>query len=203
MRTTRLEAFSDGVLAIIITIMVLNLQAPAKPRFSDLGDALPGLVAYLLSFIYVGIYWSNHHHMFQLVRKVDGATLWANLGLLFFLSLVPFSTQWMDKTTWTKAYRDAPLPVTIYGINLLAAAIAYYVLQRTIFRAEGPDGLLQQALGRDLKGKLSPVIYALGIGGSFVSIWIGVAAYVMVALIWLVPDRRAERFVNAHLVEQD
>jgi uncharacterized membrane protein len=203
MRTTRLEAFSDGVLAIVITIMVLNLRAPDKPTVSALANSGAGLLAYLLSFVYIGIYWSNHHHMFQLVRKVDGAILWANLGLLFFLSLVPFSTQWMDNTTWTPTYRGAGLPVTIYGVNLLAAAIAYYVLQRVIFRAEGPDSLLQQALGRDLKGKLSPLIYAVGIGGSFLSIWIGVAAYVVVALIWLVPDRRAERFINAHLVEQD
>ena len=197
MRTTRLEAFSDGVLAIIITIMVLNLKVPEGHTFSALGVYLHGVVVYLLSFIYIGIYWSNHHHMFQLVHRVDGAILWANLGLLFFLSLVPFSTLWMDKNG------TAGPPVVTYGVNLLAAAIAYYVLQRAVFRAEGPDGLLQQALGRDLKGKLRPLIYAVGIGGSFLSIWIGVAAYVLVALIWLVPDRRAERFINAHLVEPE
>jgi uncharacterized membrane protein len=170
MRTARLEAFSDGVLAIIITIMVLELHLPTGPPtwHALLGDPLKGLFTYLLSFVYIGIYWSNHHHMFQLVRRVDGAILWANLGLLFFLSLVPLSTSWMD------AHGGATVPVTTYGVNLLGAAIAYYVLQRTIFRAEGPQSLLRQAVGRDLKGKLSPV-----------------------------PDRRAEHFIDAHLVPED
>ena len=198
MRTARLEAFSDGVLAIIITIMVLELHRPNGPTVHDLlGDPLKGLFTYLLSFVYIGIYWSNHHHMFQLVRRVDGAILWANLGLLFFLSLVPFSTSWMD------AWAGATVPVTVYGVNLLGAAIAYYVLQLTIFRAEGDASLLRQALGRDLKGKLSPVIYIVGIVGSFASVWVGIVAYVAVAVIWLVPDRRAERFINAHLVAED
>jgi uncharacterized membrane protein len=162
-----------------------------------LGDPLKGLFTYLLSFVYIGIYWSNHHHMFQLVRRVDGAILWANLGLLFFLSLVPFSTSWMD------AYGGATVPVTVYGVNLLGAAVAYYVLQQAIFRAEGPQSLLRQALGRDLKGKLSPVIYIVGIVGSLASVWVGIVAYVAVAVIWLVPDRRAERFIDAHLVAED
>lgn len=197
MRTTRLEAFSDGVLAIIITIMVLELHPPGGATLHALADSLTGLVTYLLSFVYIGIYWSNHHHMFQLVRRVDGAILWANLGLLFFLSLVPFSTSWMD------AFRGATVPVVVYGVNLLGAAVAYYVLQQTIFRAEGQESLLRQALGRDLKGKLSPVIYTVGIAGSLASVWVGIVAYVIVAIIWLVPDRRAERFINAHLVADD
>lgn len=190
MRTTRLEAFSDGVLAILITIMVLELHTPHGATLHALGDSSTALVTYLLSFVYIGIYWSNHHHMFQLVRQVNGAILWANLGLLFFLSLVPFSTAWMDQ------YRGATLPVLTYGVNLLGAAITYYVLQLTIFRAEGPDRPLRTAVGRDLKGKLSPLIYAVGILGSLASVWVGYAAYVAVAVMWLVPDRRAERFLQ-------
>jgi uncharacterized membrane protein len=197
MRTGRLEAFSDGVLAIVITIMVLELKVPEEPTFAALGPSLVGLLTYLLSFVYIGIYWNNHHHMFQLVRHVDGAILWANLGLLFFLSLVPFTTAWMDDTHFAKP------PVTIYGVNLLAAAIAYYILQQTIFRNEGADSLLRQAVGRDLKGKLSPLVYVLGILGSFLSAWLGLAAYVTVAVIWLVPDRRAERFVHDHAISED
>ena len=197
MRTGRLEAFSDGVLAIVITIMVLELSVPDEPTFAALGGSLIGLVTYLLSFIYIGIYWSNHHHMFQLVRHVNGAILWANLALLFFLSLVPFTTAWMDDTHFAKP------PVTIYGVNLLAAAVAYCVLQLAIFRAEGPESLLRQAVGRDLKGKLSPVIYIVGILGSFVAAWLGILAYVAVAVIWLVPDRRAERFVHDHAISPD
>lgn len=197
MRTTRLEAFSDGVLAIIITIMVLELHAPTAPTFEALGESATGLLSYLLSFIYVGIYWSNHHHMFQLVQRVDGAILWANLALLFCLSLVPFTTSWMDES------HGSTVPVTVYGVNLLGSAIAYYVLVRAIFRTEGPDGLLRQAIGRDVKGKVSPLIYVAGIAGSFFSVWLGIAAYVVVAVIWLVPDRRAERFINAHLAIDD
>ena len=197
MPTGRLEAFSDGVLAIVITIMVLELKVPEGPTFADLGPSLIGLVTYLLSFIYIGIYWSNHHHMFQLVRHVNGAILWANLALLFFLSLVPFTTAWMDDTHF------AGPPVTIYGVNLLAAAAAYYVLQLAIFHAEGSDSLLRQAVGRDLKGKLSPFIYVAGILGSLATAWLGLLAYVTVAVIWLVPDRRAERFVQNHALSQD
>jgi uncharacterized membrane protein len=195
MRTGRLEAFSDGVLAILITIMVLELKVPEEPTFESLRPSLVGLLTYLLSFVYIGIYWNNHHHMFQLVRHVSGAILWANLALLFMLSLVPFTTAWMDDT------RFAQLPVVVYGVNLLGAAIAYYVLQLAVFRRDGPDGLLSQALGRDLKGKLSPAVYVLGILGSFVAPWIGVLAYVAVAVTWLVPDRRAERFVHDHALE--
>ena len=195
MRTGRLEAFSDGVLAILITIMVLELKVPEDPTFEALRPSLVGLLTYLLSFIYIGIYWNNHHHMFQLVRHVSGGILWANLGLLFMLSLVPFTTAWMDDT------RLAQLPVVVYGINLLGAAIAYYVLQLAVFRRDGPDGLLRQAVGRDLKGQLSPAVYVLGILGSLVAPWIGVLAYVAVAITWLVPDRRAERFIHDHALE--
>jgi uncharacterized membrane protein len=195
MRTGRLEAFSDGVLAILITIMVLELKVPEEPTLEALRPSLVGLLTYLLSFIYIGIYWNNHHHMFQLVRHVSGAILWANLGLLFMLSLVPFTTAWMDDT------RLAQLPVVVYGINLLGAAVAYYVLQLAVFRRDGPNGLLRQAVGRDLKGKLSPGVYVLGILGSFVAPWLGVLAYVAVAITWLVPDRRAERFIHDHALE--
>jgi uncharacterized membrane protein len=195
MRTARLEAFSDGVLAILITIMVLELKVPEEPTLEALRPSLVGLLTYLLSFVYIGIYWNNHHHMFQLVRHVSGTILWANLGLLFMLSLVPFTTAWMDDT------RFARLPVIVYGVNLLGAAISYYVLQLAVFRRDGPDGLLRQAVGRDLKGKLSPVAYILGILGSFVAPWIGVLAYVAVAITWLVPDRRAERFIHDHALE--
>ena len=195
MRTGRLEAFSDGVLAILITIMVLELKVPEEPTLEALRPSLVGLLTYLLSFIYIGIYWNNHHHMFQLVRHVSGAILWANLGLLFMLSLVPFTTAWMDDT------RLAQLPVVVYGVNLLGAAVAYYVLQLAVFRRDGPDGLLRQAVGRDLKGKLSPAVYVLGILGSLVAPWLGVLAYVAVAITWLVPDRRAERFIHDHALE--
>ncbi|NYG07945.1 putative membrane protein [Phycicoccus badiiscoriae] len=195
MRTGRLEAFSDGVLAILITIMVLELKVPTGPTFDDLRPSLVGLLTYLLSFVYIGIYWNNHHHMFRLVRHVSGAILWANLALLFMLSLVPFTTAWMDDT------RFARLPVVVYGVNLLAAAVAYYVLQLAVFRRDGSDGLLRQALGRDLKGKLSPVVYVLGILGSVAAPWIGVLAYVAVAITWLVPDRRAERLIHDHALE--
>ena len=157
MRTHRLEAFSDGVLAIIITIMVLELQVPEEPTLHALGDSATGLLTYLLSFVYIGIYWNNHHHMFQLCRKVDGSVLWANLNLLFWLSLYPFTTAWMDESDFART------PVVVYGVNLLLAAIAYYVLQQRILRAEGDDSVLREALGRDLKGKASPLIYLLGI----------------------------------------
>src|SRR6478609_10655091 len=183
MRSNRLEAFSDGVLAIVITIMVLELHTPEGHDLADLADSLPGLATYLLSFVYVGIYWSNHHHMFQLCARVNGAVLWANLALLFMLSLFPFTTAWMDESEFA---RD---PVIVYGLNLLGAAVAYYVLQLTIIRAEGPDSRLSEALGRDLKGKLSPLFYLVGIAGAFVTPYLGVAAFVAVALMWLVPDR--------------
>jgi uncharacterized membrane protein len=192
MRTSRLEAFSDGVLAIIITIMVLELRVPEGATLEDLGDSAAGFLTYLLSFVYIGIYWSNHHHMFQLVHRVNGAVLWANLHLLFWLSLYPFTTAWMDETELART------PLVVYGINLLAAAVAYYILQLAIFRAEATGGLLRQAVGRDLKGKLSPVVYVAGIASAFVSPLLAVAFYTAVAVIWLVPDRRMESFVAEH-----
>ncbi len=196
MRTGRLEAFSDGVLAIIITIMVLGLKVPAESTWGSLGDSVTTLLTYLLSFIYIGIYWNNHHHLFQLADRVNGAVLWANLHLLFWLSLYPFTTSWMDETD------VAQIPVLVYGVNLLCAAIAFYVLQRAIVTAEGPDSRLQAALGSDIKGKLSPVIYTIGIFSTFVAPWIGLALFALVAAIWLVPDRRMERFIEAQEAQE-
>ncbi len=190
MRTSRLEAFSDGVLAIIITIMVLELHVPEEPTLRALGASATGFLTYLLSFVYIGIYWSNHHHMFHVVEQVTGGVLWANLHLLFWLSLYPFSTAWMDESDLART------PLVVYGINLLAAAIAYYVLQTAIVRSPG-GARLGEALGRDVKGKVSPAIYLLGIVLAFVNPWLAVACYVAVAVIWLVPDRRLERFVAA------
>jgi len=192
MGTGRLEAFSDGVLAIIITIMVLELHVPEGEGWDALGDSTTSLVTYLLSFVYIGIYWSNHHHMIQLTERVSGTVLWANLHLLFWLSLYPFTTSWMDDTD------VARVPVLLYGINLLAAAIAYFVLQLAIMQAEGPDSRLRAALGTDVKGKISPAIYLTGIALTFVTPWLGVALYAVVAVMWLVPDRRLERFAAEH-----
>jgi uncharacterized membrane protein len=196
MRSNRLEAFSDGVLAIIITIMVLELHAPEGHHLSDLADSATGLATYLLSFVYVGIYWNNHHHLFQLCNRVNGAVLWANLALLFMISLFPFTTAWMDESDLA---RD---PVIVYGINLLGAAVAFFVLQQTLIRAEGGESRLREAVGRDLKGKLSPVLYVLGILATFVEPLLGVAFYTVVALIWLVPDRRLEAYVAEHAVSE-
>ena len=189
MGTGRLEAFSDGVLAIIITIMVLELHVPEGHTWSALGDSVTSLVTYVLSFVYIGIYWSNHHHMLQLCNRVNGAVLWANLHLMFWLSLYPFTTRWMDQTDVSR------VPVLVYGINLLAAAIAYVVLQQTIIGLEGPDSRLKKAVGPDWKGKLSPLIYLSGILATLVTPWLGVALFAVVAAIWLVPDKRLESFV--------
>ena len=186
----RLLAFTDGVLAIVITIMVLELKAPHEASFEALGEMLPIFLSYVLSFVYVGIYWNNHHHMFQLVERVSGGMLWANLALLFFLSLIPFTTAWMDETHGETA------PVALYGISLLGPGIAYYILQLVTIRAQDNDDL-KTALGSDLKGKLSPLIYLAGIALAFVSTWAAIAVYVVVALIWLVPDRRIERHLAA------
>jgi uncharacterized membrane protein len=190
MGTGRLEAFSDGVLAIIITIMVLELHQPSGDDWHALGASTTSLVTYVLSFVYIGIYWSNHHHMLQLCDRVNGAVLWANLHLLFWLSLYPFTTKWMDETD------VAQVPAFVYGVNLLLAAIAYFVLQTTIVRIEGPDSRLKKALGNDAKGKFSPLVYLAGILVTFVAPWLGVALYALVALIWLVPDRRLESFIT-------
>ena len=190
MRTSRLEAFSDGVLAIIITIMVLELKVPDEPTLQALGNSANGFLTYLLSFVYIGIYWSNHHHMFQVVERVNGTVLWGNLDLLFWLSLLPVTTAWVDQTQFSRT------PVIVYGVNLLLAAVAYYVLQRAIFHVEGGSGL-REALGRDLKGKISPVLYLSGIALAFVNPWLGMLVYTSVALMWLVPDRRVERYLAA------
>jgi uncharacterized membrane protein len=183
----RLEAFSDGVIAILITIMVLELRSPKGTGWKALGHEVPVLLAYLLSFVMLGIYWNNHHHMLAAVSRVSGAALWANLDLLFWLSLVPFTTSWMSENHF------AQTPVAVYGIVLLATGIAYFVLQGMLLRVEGRDSPLARAIGRDVKGKASVVIYVVGIGLSFADRWLGVAAYVAVAFMWLVPDRRVER----------
>ena len=190
MRTSRLEAFSDGVLAIIITIMVLELKVPAEPTLQSLAGSATGFVTYLLSFVYVGIYWSNHHHMFQVVENVNGAVLWANLHLLFWLSLVPVTPAWIDETQFGRT------PVVVYGVNLLLAAVAYYVLQQAIFRIQGGEGL-REALGRDVKGRISPVLYITGIALAFLTPWLSMAVFTAVAIMWLVPDRRVERYLDA------
>ena len=190
MRTSRLEAFSDGVLAIIITIMVLDLKVPREPTLQALSGSATGLLTYLLTFVYVGIYWSNHHHMFQVVERVNGTVLWGNLHLLFWLSLFPFTTAWVDETTFSRT------PVIVYGVNLLLAAMAYYTLQLVIFHVEGGSGL-RQALGRDLKGKVSPFLYAFGIALAFVTPWLAMLVFTGVAIMWLVPDRRVERYLAA------
>jgi uncharacterized membrane protein len=183
----RLEAFSDGVLAIIITIMVLELKAPTKPYLEELTHLWPVLASYVLSFVYVGIYWNNHHHMFHATHRVNAAILWANLHLLFWLSLVPFGTAWMGETHFQ------PVPMAAYGVILLMAAIAYYVLQLRIIHDQGEGGLVARAVGGDYKGKLSPLFYILAIPSGFVSRWFAGALYVAVALLWLLPDRRIER----------
>ena|SRR5580704_4168469 len=184
----RLEAFSDGVLAIIITIMVLELKVPHGADLAALAPLLPSFLSYVLSFIYLGIYWNNHHHMLQATRRVTGSILWANLHLLFWLSVVPFVTGWMGENGF------APAPTALYGAVLLLAAIAYRILQRAIIAGQGGAGsLLAKAVGSDLKGKISPVLYLIAIPTAFISQWISAALYVLVALIWLIPDRRIER----------
>ena len=190
MNKNRLEAFSDAVLAIVITIMVLELRVPHEPSWDGLAHVLPTFLSYLLSFVYVGIYWNNHHHMIHLADRVNGAILWANLHLLFWLSLFPFSTRWMDESGFVQ------VPVLVYGINLLCAAIAYFILQQALIRQQGRDGSLARAVGKDWKGKASPLIYLAGLALSILHPLLGIAVYTLVALIWLVPDRRVERFVT-------
>ncbi|HEY2586775.1 MAG TPA: TMEM175 family protein [Tepidisphaeraceae bacterium] len=190
MRTGRLEAFSDGVIAIIITIMVLDLKIPHGSGVAELKPLLPTLFSYVLSFVYVGIYWNNHHHMFQVTERVTGGILWANLHLLFWLSLTPFVTGWMGENDF------APVPTAFYGVVLLMCAIAYVFLQMTILKAPGGNPTLAAALGRDVKGKFSLVLYVAGIGLCFVNRWLGFSMYVAVALIWLIPDPRIERRVE-------
>jgi uncharacterized membrane protein len=191
MGKTRLEAFSDGVIAIIITIMVLEMKVPHGETFDTLRPVLPVFLSYVLSFLYVGIYWNNHHHMLHLAGRVTGGILWANLHLLFWLSLFPFATGWLGENHFAAA------AAALYGAVLLLAACAYWILQQTIIRAQGPHSALRAAIGRDLKGKLSPILYLLGIVASFWLPWVSLAIYVVAALVWLVPDRRIE-VVAAH-----
>jgi len=186
MNTTRLEAFSDGVIAILITIMVLELKIPHGTTLEALSPQLPVFLTYLLSFVYVGIYWNNHHHMFHVVEEVTGGVLWANLNLLFWMSLIPFATGWMGENHF------APLPTALYGCVLLAAAIAYRILVVVICRHPGAGARLSRALGSDFKGKVSIVCYIIGIGGAFIHQWISDALYIGVAAMWLIPDRRIE-----------
>jgi uncharacterized membrane protein len=187
MNKARLEAFSDGVIAVIITIMVLELHAPHGEDVDALASLVPVFLSYVLSFVYVGIYWNNHHHMFHATHKVTGAVLWANLHLLFWLSLFPFTTAWMSENHFASA------PSALYGFVLLMAATAYWLLQQCIIAVEGPDSLLHKAIGSDWKGKLSPALYLAAIVLSFLSHWFAQAIYAAVALMWLVPDRRIER----------
>ncbi|HXS67796.1 MAG TPA: TMEM175 family protein [Candidatus Polarisedimenticolia bacterium] len=199
MSKNRLEAFSDGVIAIIITIMVLDLKIPehGKVDWSDLRPVLPAFFSYVLSFIYVGIYWNNHHHMLHATKEVSGGVLWANLHLLFWLSLFPFTTGWMDES-WLEEHRLASAPTALYGVVLLMAAMAYIILQWAIIRKEGRHAMLAAAIGADWKGKLSPIFYLAAIPLAFVNPWISTGLFVLVALIWLVPDRRIERVVAKH-----
>jgi uncharacterized membrane protein len=182
----RLEAFTDGVIAVIITIMVLEMKVPHGMELKVLGPVLPIFLTYVLSFIYVGIYWSNHHHMLHTMHKVNGPVLWANLHLLFWLSLVPFTTGWMGENHF------AAMPTAMYGVVLLASAIAYYVLQQTIIASQGSDSILKKAVGGDWKGKWSPAFYVVAIAAAFWAQWLSQILYVAVALIWLVPDKRIE-----------
>jgi len=190
MGKSRLEAFSDGVIAVIITIMVLELKVPVGAQFQALLPLLPVFMNYVLSFVYLGIYWNNHHHLLHACDRVTGAILWANLHLLFWLSLIPVTTAWMSDN-----HRDAA-PSALYGADLLMAAIAYFILEQLIIASQGPESLLRRALGRDLKGKLSPLLYVAGIVAAFWSPPVSQGIYVLVALLWLVPDRRIENALS-------
>ena len=193
MKTTRLEAFSDGVLAIIITIMVLELKVPHGEDFNALKSLIPIFLSYVMSFIYVGIYWNNHHHLLQVTNSVNGSVLWANLYLLFWLSLLPFVTSWMGEN------HLAAMPTALYGFVLLMAALAYTLLARAIVANEGSESLLAKAMGKDLKGKLSLIIYLLGILLAFVNQWLAQICYITVACMWLIPDRRIENVLDGKL----
>lgn len=186
MEKDRLEAFSDGVIAILITILVLELKIPHGADWESLRPLIPVFLTYVLSFIYIGIYWNNHHHMLYATHRINGKILWANMHLLFWLSLVPFTTGWMGENHF------APLPTAVYGAVLLLAAIAYYILQKLIIAQQGPNSKLKAAVGRDIKGKISPLFYLLAIPMAFVNQWVSDGLYVLVALMWLIPDRRIE-----------
>jgi uncharacterized membrane protein len=187
MTKNRMEAFSDGVLAIIITIMVLEMKVPHGANWTDIQSLIPIFLSYLLSFIYIGIYWNNHHHMMHTVRHVSGKILWANLHLLFWLSLIPFTTGWLGENHF------AQTPGTLYGINLLFCGFAYFYLQNSIIQAHGPDSELKKAIGSDCKGKSSPILYILGILLGLINQWFGIAIYVAIAAMWFIPDQRIER----------
>ena len=190
MKTNRLEAFSDGVLAIIITIMVLELKVPEEPDFHSLISRLPAFLSYLISFIYLGIYWNNHHHLFQITEKINGRILWANLHLLFWLSLIPFTTSWIGENY------QASAPVTLYGIVLLMSAVAYFILQNIIIKHHESDFALRKTIGKGLKGIISVVIYIIGIALSFYNSWIAILCYIIVAIFWFLPDKRIEKNIN-------
>ncbi len=190
MGKNRLEAFFDGVVAIIITVMVLEMKAPHGDSLDALAPMLPVVLSYVLSFIYLGIYWNNHHHMLHTCKQVTGAMLWANLHLLFWLSLIPFTTGWMGENHFAR------VPAALYGFVLLMASIAYWILQQQIIASQGEHSILQQAIGKDWKGRLSPVLYATGMLSACLSQWLAVAVYIGVALVWLVPDRRIERMTR-------
>lgn len=187
----RLEAFSDGVIAIIITIMVLELKVPHAAGADALRPLVPVFLSYVLSFVYIGIYWNNHHHMLHAAQRVDAAAMWSNLHLLFWLSLVPFATAWMGENAF------APLPVALYGVVMLMAGLAYYALSRALVGIHGAASALAVALGRDVKGRFSLVLYAAAIPLAFVAAWLSLAIYVLVAVIWFIPDRRIERVLAA------
>jgi uncharacterized membrane protein len=190
MGTNRLEAFSDGVIAVIITIMVLEMKVPHGESIETLVPVIPIFLSYVLSFVYLGIYWNNHHHMLHACRKVTGSMLWANLHLLFWLSLIPFATGWMGENHF------AAVPSALYGVVLLMAAVAYWILQQLIIASQGLDSILKKAVGGDWKGKLSPILYAIAIGVAFWWQWISLSLYVFVALLWLIPDRRIENILR-------
>jgi uncharacterized membrane protein len=196
MTRERLEAFSDGVIAVLITIMVLELKAPEGTDWSALRPLLPLFLAYVLSFIYLGIYWSNHHHFLKLVERVDGKVLWANLHLLFWLSLIPFVTRWADE------HHFSPIPTAAYGVVLLLASVAWLIMQKALLSLHGGNSELAKAVGNDVKGKLSSALYASAIPLAFVRPWISSAIYVLVALMWLVPDRRVESRIEKQDVSE-
>lgn len=190
MNKGRFEAFSDGVIAVIITIIVLEMQVPHGESFEALAPVFPVFLSYVLSFVYVGIYWNNHHHMLHATSAVTGAMLWANLHLLFWLSLIPFTTGWMGENHF------APAPVALYGVVLLFAAIAFRILQQLIINSQGQDSVLKKAIGSDWKGKLSLIVYAIAIPMAFASRWVSLGLYLFIALIWLVPNRRIEKALS-------
>ena len=190
MGTNRLEAFSDGVIAVIITIMVLEMKVPHGEAMETLVPVIPTFLSYILSFVYLGIYWNNHHHMLHACQEVTGSMLWANLHLLFWLSLIPFATGWMGENHFAAG------PSALYGVVLLMAAVAYLILQQLIIASQGPDSILKKAVGGDWKGKLSPILYAVAIPVAFWWQWVSLSLYVFVALLWLIPDRRIENILR-------